>query len=373
MFYCIKKNMCKLFASQKLLILIVIFTQIVSIVAILFSYGIINHYNVKNEAVEGKLLKVDIQFDLEQKNVKYHKLKDVYVELFNVVENKEDYIYIMAGCDGHLIDTTFKYENGKIQMRGDNKGLENSLVSGGRVFTDEEFSKGEKVLVLMGKNKYADGKVSLGGEVYTIIGEHTFFKDFNDENYIMPFLSLPDNSYIRHIVFNLNIPLNEKEHNKLSELILTKLDSTAIIPEFEGVNDIENTKTNNTLIVAGILLIVFSAVNYCIMYRYILEKRKKTFAIYRICGCSRGKGVLMYIIELLGTSMIIFGVMVPVYHYVILPKLKGMFEYITEFYSIEKYLMIGVLYFVSLLIAYMILIIGIVRKTPLTLSKEGEI
>ena len=189
----------------------------------------------------------------------------------------------------------------------------------------------------------------------------------------MPFLSLPDSSYIRHIVFNLNIPLNEKEHNELSELILTKLDSTAIIPEFEGVNDIENTKTNNTLIVAGILLIVFSAVNYCIMYRYILEKRKKTFAIYRICGCSRGKGVLMYIIELLGTSIILFGIMVPIYHYAILPKLKGMFEYITEFYSIEKYLMIGVIYFVSLLIAYMILIIGMVRKTPLTLSKEGEL
>lgn len=97
LFCCIKKNMCNLFASQKWLILIVTITQVISIVAILFSYGIINHYNVKNEAVEGKLLKLDIQFDLEKKNVKYHKLKDIYMELFNVVENKEDFIYVMAG------------------------------------------------------------------------------------------------------------------------------------------------------------------------------------------------------------------------------------------------------------------------------------
>ena len=371
MFGCIKRNIIYFVNKQKALLVLIIASQLVSIMTILFSYGIINHYNVKNEAVEGKLLEFDIEFNTETKDASIDIFNKEYEKILEIVKKKLDFIYVNASCEGHLIGCHSGYQNGKFTLCYPHKNLESNIVSGGRVFTEEELNNGDKVAIIQGK---FDGEnYLLDGERYEIIGRHKFYLDDEDINFLMPIKSLPRKGYMVFIAIRLNIPLNEKEHNELSELILTKLDSTAIIPEFEGVNDIENTKTNNTLIVAGILLIVFSAVNYCIMYRYILEKRKKTFAIYRICGCSRGKGVLMYIIELLGMSMILFGIMVPVYHYVILPKLKGMFEYITEFYCIEKYLMIGVFYFVSLLIAYMILIIGIVRKTPLMLSKEGEI
>ena len=83
--------------------------------------------------------------------------------------------------------------------------------------------------------------------------------------------------------------------------------------------------------------------------------------------------MLMYETELLGSAMVVYVIFACIYNRFVMPHFNGILEYMPDFYTKKNYLIIGAMYFVILLITYTILVVGMIRKTPLTLSKEGEL
>ena len=186
-------------------------------------------------------------------------------------------------------------------------------------------------------------------------------------------MAVPDEVELRGIWLFLDRVLSEEDYKELGSYLDDRYGGRIQLPEFEGITDIENVRANRTLILAGIAVLICVAVNYCIMYKVILEKRKKTMAVYRICGCTKWKGMLMYEAELLGCAAVMYGVFVYIYHHFLMPYFAGTLEYMPDFYTPGAYGVIGVIYISILAVAYMILVLNIVRKTPLSLSKEGAL
>lgn len=247
-----------------------------------------------------------------------------------------------------------------------------------KVFSIKDYQNGEKVMV--GDGDYTKDEINNGinicGEKYKIKGtmDLYFVEELNKENYrmhIMPLMSVPDELFLKLMDINLERALNEDEYDELSILFSEKFGDRIRLPEFQGVTDIENFKTNRTLVMAGVVVLICVCINYCILYRVILEKRKKTMAIYRICGCTKWKGMIMYEAELLGFAVIMYLIFVCIYNKFIMPCFTGILEYMLEFYTMKTYIILGGLYLLILTITYTILVVGIVKKTPLTLSKEG--
>lgn len=379
MLHYLLKNIKNIITKEKFLFTIIIIVQIISVVTIMFSYGIIKHYGIKNEVAQSTLLEMDLKFPIDSEDdiVTADKMLEYHSMLIESVKGKISYEYVMSSCSGYMIDSTLNYSNGNIINGESDENREYAISTGGRNFTDEEKRNGSKVVIVCAgdRKKYTNDTLVLGNENYNIIGyaHENMVTEESDPFLEIPVMSLPGNAKIRHIIMEFDSPIDKNEYDTLKDVCLNAFSDKVEIPEFVGISDVEDTKSNNTIILSGIILIIFAAVNYCIMYRYILEKRKRTLAIYRICGCTKVRAAFVYIVELFGVSIFIFAMLIPVYHCLILPRISRIFEYMRPYYNNKIYINLLLGYGAGLFVSYVILVTGIVKKTPLMLTKEGEI
>lgn len=244
-----------------------------------------------------------------------------------VIECKLDYFFIFGFDNGIAIESETDYKKGKYIVDEGYKEYVDTLISEGRYFNDDETTKGENVAIIGAAIESKDGIVNIAGTDFNVIGQ------FYD-------------AAVKYVgdVFT--------------------------IPEFDGVNNSSDKRVYRDIIFVAILFIVLSVINYCIMYEYILQMRKDKLAIYRICGCRRKKAFLIYMSEILGESLILLVIGVAVFKTLVLPKLSGIFEYITYFFETETYIKISLIYVCTMIIAYGVLVLRFIKDTPVEMIKE---
>ena len=86
-------------------------------------------------------------------------------------------------------------------------------------------------------------------------------------------------------------------------------------------------------IISEIFLILYICTKidtlFCAVFLYyILLKRRKTLAVCMLCGCTRGKAVLMYLGESLLLTLPLFALAVLLYDRLLLPALTRFFPFI---------------------------------------------
>ncbi len=59
----------------------------------------------------------------------------------------------------------------------------------------------------------------------------------------------------------------------------------------------------NNIMLISVLLAMLSALNFAMLYQYILQKRNKELAVFRLCGCTRAKATGIYLSECLWLSI----------------------------------------------------------------------
>ena len=377
MLYYIKSNIKNLINNQKLLTALLITVQIFSVIVIIFSYGVSNHYDIKTDAVEGTSLLYDISKksieELETENIPYEdilnhdKTQAFLDDILPYLENKLDYFFVLSKCDNIILMSSNGYINGEytVSSQLQRKVSKNN----GENFTDEDMNSGKKVVLAPGTLVDNEGYVTICGERYFAKGI-TNIAGMACEVFI-PYKSLPSDATISSISFILTKPLLEDEYNYIVYAAKKHFNQNAInITEFEGINNEIQNRVYRDIIVITALLIVVCAINYCIIYRYILEKRRRMFAVTRICGCSKYKACIVYMIELLSISLITLIIGLSIYATCVLPEAVHTFEYIELFYNSTVYMKISAIYMAILVITYSILIIRFVRKTPVSLIRE---
>lgn len=388
MIHYIKNNILSMIKHEKWFSFILILTQCISVMVAFFASGMIYNFTIKEKAMEGTMLMISFEKDSEiLGDISAEEIKKTYKDIYKLLNRKidyADYCFSYAGKYGedNMIIARVCYDVKKDKNKwSDSYGdFENRIGSSGRMYTTEEQDRGEKVAIAFGDflNKEITDGVELWNNKYEIVGPmeiHSVLELSEDcyRTYIMPLMSVDDSTYLKSVEIQLNMAINEQEYKKLESLMEKLYGDRMVLPKFSGVTDIENIRANRTLIVAGAVVLVCVAINYCILYRVILEKRRKTMAVFRICGCTKWKGMLMYETELLGSAMVVYVIFACIYNRFVMPHFNGILEYMPDFYTKKNYLIIGAMYFVILLITYTILVVGMIRKTPLTLSKEGEL
>lgn len=375
----IKYNMKSLILQQRNLFILLVLVQVFSVIVITFSYGVVNNYNVKVDEAEGTSLMyetgVKLKDELEREGIDVvarfdlDKVYSFFGEILPVIENKLDYFFvlgILGDGDGTLIFSSNGYSNRKLTVSTQLK--ERTYIKSGENFNEKDMNSSEKI-VLASKD-LAEGTeyVVLDGDRYAIKG--VLGTEGMDGAVYVPYYAIPKKTEIKSLSLILKKPLLESEHNYIGEKLTKYFGNLIHIPEFDGVNNESNNKVYRDIMVITVLLIFVCALNYCIIYRYLLEKRRRVFAVTRMCGCSKYKAGIVYMTELLSISVITLLAGQIIYDKLILSEATAMFEYIGYFYGISTYIKLSLIYVAVLFAAYTMLVVKFVRKTPASLIRE---
>lgn len=182
-------------------------------------------------------------------------------------------------------------------------------------------------------------KYIINGEYYNIIGIST------DDNYYVSYKTLiKKNLPITGINIILKNEISDDKADKFASYLASVFDAEEVdVPKKEYGNEVNNY---NYLMVFSGLVFALSILNFVYIYKYILDKRKKQYAIFRIYGCTKLRGILMYTTEALTISTVSY----------IFTSLLFVFVFIRIISMIDKFTVLA-LNFNSLFIIYIVYIV----------------
>ena len=320
-----------------------------------------DHYNMKYEpsvyiesngtTTVGDVRKVLSKLDEKSKNefggffilYDFRKIFELYPEYnFDAGENSGLYKNSeFDGATGFTINMTSRIEYVKElnafsyhRLAAQNAGS----AACGKLISDENELNADNVIVLRDlswDSEIIGKRVHLFGKEYQVIGIAE--QEFNTVD--VPFSSLPDDLIIQSVNIQANKPISTYCYRHMKQAFEEVYGDYVNFPEMYTVDTEEKTFYVSIMMIS-VVLSALAAIILAILYRYIIFTRRKTMSVMRLCGCTRGKIRLMYLLEIIGSATLIFALCGLAYHKLILPRLTYLIDRIGEVYSLNTYLYI---------------------------------
>lgn len=392
----IGKNIISFRKNDGFLFLLVVLSVSVSVLMIHFSYGLFQNYQLEKRyhlsgvkefhvTVQGDFTKEDIRTykgrSLPDSRSVYHQtgdagsyvttgmLSDFIKNMGSGFEDSMDYIKVYPVVEELDLECGFTVEDGHIVSSPAYNGLFHQgmdyFISQGRNFTKEEYASGKKVAIcwdLYSTNYYYDEEdilhlnspitesmmsdeytLQLGGENYRIIGFGQ--AGGNMERPIIPVTSLPeDTPLMQTIDFNFHKSITLQQYLFLEKIVEETFGDKATLQPLALPSE-ESMYLYNTMIGIAVMISMVSALNFAILYRYILNKRKRDLNIYRICGLRFWGAVKLYLAECILITLPIYFVGVLFFSKLVLPEVAGHYQYMDYSFSPAVYLCLFALYY----------------------------
>jgi len=420
------KNLKQFVTKNRLVFVLFIFCQIVSILILLLSYGVYMNYkesydqeflSTKGLYYEGydsgkekgeKLAENDFEYMLyvvELTNyynpLTHADVEPFYTELTDYFDKKIDYMLFQFFTKPMNMEDYVKYSNeyksvpvstvlfvakhdGEYTFektsRIEDESAAGTLVSG-RWFTDNELQSGEAVCIAdldsikndilepaTIREENGETYITLCGIEYKVIG-----KMARGAWIIIPFTSAPKDMYLwDNFCVKFTEPLTVEEYNKYISLVKKYFGDMVDDDTLEVATvNIDKQYFYNTNIWLSVIIALAAAVNLAVLYRYVLMTRRKTLAIFRLVGAKKNKIRRIYIAETLGISVVVFALCAVLFNYAVLPWLIKYYPYCEEVYSLKVY---GIMFLIYTLVSYIVLnimIITHISKSPVKLLREN--
>ncbi|MCH5267503.1 MAG: ABC transporter permease [Lachnospiraceae bacterium] len=370
------RNIYLFIKNEKLVFLFAFLSIFSSALLLHFSYALYQSYMVQRESASGEQdwISVSITDDYEiydedeeagEYKIRRKEGKD-YLTVGMVKKALENLpeiyqknlvnVNLEAYLADHFLDFNFNVEDNQIVPSefffNNSKNL--GSWGGGRYFSEEEYKKGMPVAFTAERQSEAvpsytesitspDGQyLTIDGKQYRIIGIHKF-----PDLPVVPLTAVDEDTPVpEYIEFTFNHPVTSVEYEELKEWTEIYLGEHGEVREPE-LPDVDTIYMYNTMILVAVLISVISALNFAIMYRYILQKRKEEIRILRVCGLSKLRGVLMYVVECLFMTVPVYVMAVVFFGKVFLSYVNRQFSYISKSYPFKVYLVLFLLYYVS--------------------------
>ncbi len=376
----ILKNIKLFIKNETMIFFLVIISAITSSFIIIFSYGLYQSYitakSEENNKTKG--IMIDI-FDTD--SVTKEKLKNC---LFSISDKTNDHItmYIVSPVvkkfdydQWRSLYNRFTVKNGTIassDLFESNLRKNGNLISG-YYFTDEQEKNGERVaLARINSENFeidfieqittrVEGEkrwIQIQGKEYEVIGWH------NQEPIpYFPFESLDETTTFQNYIDILfDRPVRRSEYKDIKNNFEKTFGSAVRVPNI-NIPENENIYFYNTILIISILIAFLASVNFSMLYKYVLSKRTNMLAIFRICGCTKNKTILFFLVECMIIMIPLFITTTIIYDKFLLSWFGDYIEYISEVYNTKIYLTIFVIYTLTSLIVLITMIKSFLQKT----------
>ena len=256
--------------------------------------------------------------------------------------------------------------------------ISRSMIKTGRYLTDIEEAEGQNVAMvddtwindplqsLEYKELFCGSDIiELFGEEYNVIGTHS------SNGVVVPFLSLPSKAMINSVTLSFENAISHKSYNELKSRADELLPGKLIFPELPFPDE-ESIYIYNNIMFISILIAALSVINFALLYDYIFKKRRRQFAIIRICGCTPTRVWSICIGECCTICVPIFLLGILTYIPFMHSCLSDIFIYMEDSYTPVIYLAIFVIYLVILLVIMGIKLLTQINKSLSETHKKGE-
>ncbi|MBR6872415.1 MAG: hypothetical protein IKN17_02790 [Ruminococcus sp.] len=259
----------------------------------------------------------------------------------------------LSDWDGALFYFRFRYQNGAYKLF-DTSQVKGSLLSSGRMYSDEEYGSGAHVTISTddihsgGDNGTAflinGNKAWLWGEEYEIIGNA-----LANSIPTPPITAAPDGLVLEpQLYMAFTYALTKSQYHDIRNTAENIFPGMFRFDEL-SFPDSESRYVYNNIILISLLIAFMSAVNFVMLYRCILNRRSRTTAILRLCGCSTSRALLCCIAECFIIGVPAFAAGTAVYIPLMKRRLSAVFPYMEGAYSFKVYALIFAGYILMML------------------------
>lgn len=382
----ILKNIINFIKTDAFVFFISILTVFVSVTMIHFSYGIFQNYEYEKQNMESgeKDIGLSPTYGCEivgrteaGRNWRYNpsfenpitvgELKEFFMKLDPYLYPDITNISVRVCVDNYPVYCDFGLsQNGFVTSPDVNQYMKIR----GTPFTDEDFLSGAKVVHVVDYNnedapttkdllyEKDTNYIMLDSELYEIIGFH----DGMPDSVYAIITALPEDATIQqgfNISFNRYV--NAKDYNHIGSIAKEVFGDRIELRDI-GLPDLETIKIYNTILIVAVVITLIAAINYAILYSYILKKRGRQIMCMRLCGMKYSQAVLLYLGENILISLPVYIATVIYFIKKVLPWMAGKYSYALDKFNCNVYIMFFAIYFVVSLIILLLMILRVIRK-----------
>lgn len=375
-------NLKSLFKRERLIAIILLLCIFSTAIVLNFAYGLYQNFSSKKVEDEVELSEI-LPTITEGSTMTKGDLQKWSQALSTDTLNAMTVIYGYTNLDGFNPENygsfymRFTIHNGQFDICSETKEAYESqhILTSGRYISSQEEATGALV-ALVGTNgeewtdackalQCGENKIKLFNQEYEVIGSY----EAGSTTPIVPFLTVPDDLKIDGfgIYFKKNITRAQYE-----ELLTVSEEVLPGVLEFGELQfpDIDSIKTYNNMIGISAFISIISALDFSMLFLYIIKRRKKSLSIYQVCGCTKNRIIRYYLMECFLLTVPIYWIGVLAYNILLKYYIQNQFEYIYDAYSPKIYFIIFAVYLAFLILISGIFIILNTKKQIVTNMKE---
>lgn len=377
------KNIKSFFINNFIIFILLVISTITSAIVIFFSYGVYQNYNTILSYKEDDLSDDYIGINYVNTSSEYVTKRDLLNCLSEIDdisnELREQIIqYDVEGIiDNNSYEFKFLYSDGKFKVAEEFK--ENlkkyDNLTEGTYWSDYEEANGICVALIsdpavfgeisaLDSIKYVN-QLKIGGKIYDIIGKQAW----NEKGAMFPFSTVADEQLLTSTLISFNSAVSVKTYNQIRDVFNNYMGDKAVFEEIRTI-DKDTYYTYKTVILISVFIALIAAINFMILYRYIMSTRKRTTAIFRILGLTPAKLNFMNMSECIILIVPFFILGMVLYQTVFLPRLHTYFVYMQDAYTPFVYFLLFVIFISVSLIVIGIMLLVMSRKRILELIKD---
>ncbi len=428
----LQKNIKNFFKNEKGMLCLIALCAFSAALVVYFAIGLVHHFAELKRAGESEAYELTIVYkELERAK---NEQNPNYIEIVNnidflncgelrkILADMDDYVYSESSSlhtstvynkeyvsveflDGgmaihnlYLIDFRFCYDPAtEIISMTENQGrkynqysLANVMIDGNGL-TEADFVYGNKVAVVQAgifndlyieerqindgwiNNEYNDEfcqienpVIRVGNDTFNIVG-------IVDSGIEMPFSALSDETELQTfyvlLTITYDVPITHEQYTRAKNYIDENYGDRLCVKEIEFLQ--KNSEYYNLIILVVALIVVIAAINIAVIYRYVLMKRKKQIAVFKLCGCTNDSLCLSFIAEALLLTLPVFLAGTAVYFGVLKKYFADIFIYLDEAYTANTVLLSFGLFVIISITVLIISVRKVVKSTPVSVWKEG--
>ena len=377
------KNIKSFFINNFIIFILLVISTLTSAIVIFFSYGVYQNYNTILSYKEDDLSDDYIGINYVNTGSEYVTKRDLLNCLSEIDdisnELREQIIqYDVEGIiDNNSYEFKFLYCDGKFKVAEEFK--ENlkkyDNLTEGTYWSDYEEANGICVALIsdpavfgeisaLDSIKYVN-QLKIGGKIYDIIGKQAW----NEKGAMFPFSTVADEQLLTSTLISFNSAVSVKTYNQIRDVFNNYMGDKAVFEEIRTI-DKDTYYTYKTVILISVFIALIAAINFMILYRYIMSTRKRTTAIFRILGLTPAKLNFMNMSECIILIVPFFILGMVLYQTVFLPRLHTYFVYMQDAYTPFVYFLLFVIFISVSLIVIGIMLLVMSRKRILELIKD---
>ena len=334
------QNIRNSFIGYRNIFVLLIVSQLMGILLLLFIYGVITNYNIKIEEKNMRDKRIYVNFE---EPVSASELKELLPEVLSPMEERLSYCFFYLDKSEMDLEVTCleSFSDGKFHIYQEDF-TDERLVEG-RYPTSMELTEGASVAFAYGeRSNHPDAEKCSIGDRYVVCGKEYEIVGVVDGSYNIHRITIPINSCTEDMkVSTLSFDYKKfptvKDHELIVDTMRMNFGGNAVVSELKLV-ELDSVVSYNSIIVLAFMIGGIAAFDTILVYRYILKKRQRQMAIFSIEGATRLQRIMICAIEIILITVITTVIGLIIFEFGCKQLLIKAYKPSMEMYTLKSYL-----------------------------------